>query len=149
MKKSLAGLPEWVSELISKGASVSACLSLYKEIQATEREETAAEREMRKTEIEQTYKLKAAEMEREVRLKELEFKEKEFCSSKIFNFTDVLFYYVLANRQFRYPTSLQRVTGFCLKEVATVFLFSEQAQLGRRKGVLLIRFAILIYSMSE
>jgi hypothetical protein len=33
---------------------------------------------MRKTEIEQTYKLKAAEMEREVRLKELEFKEKEF-----------------------------------------------------------------------
>ena len=31
---------------------------------------------MRKTEIEQTYKLKAAEMEREVRLKELEFKEK-------------------------------------------------------------------------
>jgi hypothetical protein len=32
---------------------------------------------MRKTEIEQTYKLKAAEMERDVRLKELEFKEKE------------------------------------------------------------------------
>ena len=104
---------------------------------------------MRKTEIEQTCKLKAAEMEREVRLKELEFKEKEFLSSKIFNFTDVLFYYVLANRQFRYPTSLQRVTGLCLKEVATVFLFSEQVQLGRRKGVLLIRFAILIYSMSE
>jgi hypothetical protein len=45
--------------------------------------------------------------------------------------------------------SLQRVTGFCLKEVTTVFPFSEQAQLGRRKGVLLIRFAILIYSMSE
>jgi hypothetical protein len=61
---SLAGLPEWVSELISKGESVSACL--YKEMQATEREERAAEREMRKT-----------EMEREVRLKELEFKEKE------------------------------------------------------------------------
>ena len=63
---SLAGLPEWVSELISKGESVSACLSLYKEMQATEREERAAEREMRKTEI-----------EREVRLKELEFREKE------------------------------------------------------------------------
>ena len=31
---------------------------------------------MRKTDIDQTYKLKAAEMEREVRLKELEFKEK-------------------------------------------------------------------------
>ena len=30
-----------------------------------------------------------------------------FFSSKIFNFTDVSFYYVLANRQFRYPTSLQ------------------------------------------
>ena len=30
-----------------------------------------------------------------------------FFSSKIFNFTDVLFYYVLANRQFRYSTSLQ------------------------------------------
>jgi hypothetical protein len=60
------GLPEWVSELISKGESVSACLSLYKEMQATEREERAAEREMRKTEI-----------EREVRLKELEFREKE------------------------------------------------------------------------
>jgi hypothetical protein len=38
---SLAGLPEWVSELISKGESVSACLSLYKEMQATEREERA------------------------------------------------------------------------------------------------------------
>jgi predicted RNase H-like nuclease (RuvC/YqgF family) len=63
---SLAGLPEWVSELIYKGESVSACLSLYKEMQETEREERAAEREMRKTEI-----------EREVRLKELEFREKE------------------------------------------------------------------------
>ena len=30
-----------------------------------------------------------------------------FFSSKLFNFTDVLFYYVLANRQFRYPTSLK------------------------------------------
>jgi hypothetical protein len=59
-------LPEWVSELIYKGESVSACLSLYKEMQETEREERAAEREMRKTEI-----------EREVRLKELEFREKE------------------------------------------------------------------------
>jgi hypothetical protein len=49
---SLVGLPEWVSELIYKGESVSACLSLYKEMQATEREERAAEREMRKTEIE-------------------------------------------------------------------------------------------------
>ena len=29
-----------------------------------------------------------------------------FFSSKIFNFTDVLFYYVLANGQFLYPTSL-------------------------------------------
>ena len=57
---SLAGLPEWVSELISKGESVQACLSLYTEMQATEREERAAEREMRKTEIEQTYKLKTA-----------------------------------------------------------------------------------------
>jgi hypothetical protein len=38
--------------LIYKGESVSACLSLYKEMQATEREEWAAEREMRKTEIE-------------------------------------------------------------------------------------------------
>jgi hypothetical protein len=36
---SLVGLPEWVSELIYKGESVSACLSLYKEMQATEREE--------------------------------------------------------------------------------------------------------------
>lgn len=63
---SLAGLPEWVSELISKGESVSACLSLYKEMQATEREERASEREMRKTEIES-----------EVRLKELEIREKE------------------------------------------------------------------------
>ena len=60
MKISLAGLPKWVSELISKGETVSACLSLYKETQATEREERAAEREMRKTEV-----------EREVRLKEL------------------------------------------------------------------------------
>jgi hypothetical protein len=29
-----------------------------------------------------------------------------FVSSKIFNFTDVLFYYAFANRQFRYSTSL-------------------------------------------
>jgi hypothetical protein len=36
---SLAGLPEWVSELIYKGRSVSACLSLYKEMQETERNE--------------------------------------------------------------------------------------------------------------
>ena len=53
----LAGLPEWVSELISKGESVSACVSFYKEIQATEREERAAEREMRKREIEQMSRL--------------------------------------------------------------------------------------------
>jgi hypothetical protein len=31
-------------------------------------------------------------------------------SNNIFNFTDILFYYVLANRQFRYPTSLHSVT---------------------------------------
>jgi hypothetical protein len=46
-------------------------------MQATAREERASERERRMTEIKQTYKLKAAEMERNVRLKELEFKEKE------------------------------------------------------------------------
>ena len=51
---SLAGLPKWVSELISKGETVSACLSLYKEMQAAEREE----REMRKTEIEREVRLK-------------------------------------------------------------------------------------------
>ena len=32
-----------------------------------------------------------------------------FFSSNIFNFTDVLLYYVLANQQFQYPTSLQWV----------------------------------------
>ena len=42
---SLVGLPEWVSELIYKGESVSACLSLYKEIQATEREKKEQQRE--------------------------------------------------------------------------------------------------------
>ena len=55
---SLAGLPELVFELISKGESASACLSLYKEMQATERGERAAEREMRKTEIERKVRLK-------------------------------------------------------------------------------------------
>ena len=33
-----------------------------------------------------------------------------YFSNNIFNFTDILFYYVLANRQFRYPTSLHSVT---------------------------------------
>ena len=42
---SLAGLPEWVSELISKGESVSSCLSLYKEMQAQrERRKSSRER---------------------------------------------------------------------------------------------------------
>lgn len=46
---------------------------MYREMQATEREERAAEREMKKAERE----IKKAEMERDVKLRELEVREKE------------------------------------------------------------------------
>ncbi|CAC5425856.1 unnamed protein product [Mytilus coruscus] len=59
-------MPKWMSELVEKGGSVTDCLTLRKEIQATEREERAAARDM-----------KRVEMEREIRMRELEIKEKE------------------------------------------------------------------------
>ena len=46
-----------------------------------------------------------------------------FFASKIFNFTDVLFYYVLANRQFRYPTSLHRDTCNIICKTLSVVCF--------------------------
>jgi hypothetical protein len=61
-----SGLPKWVSELVDKGEKLEVCLELLKNMQATEREDRAAEREMRKV-----------EMEREVKLRELELRENE------------------------------------------------------------------------
>jgi hypothetical protein len=60
-----SGLPKWVSELLDKSEKLEVCLKLLKNMQATEREDRAAEREMRKI-----------EMEREVKLRELELREK-------------------------------------------------------------------------
>ena len=47
-----SGLPKWVSELLDKGEKLEVCLELLKNMQVTEREERAAEREMRKVEME-------------------------------------------------------------------------------------------------
>lgn len=59
-------MPQWMGDLIGKGEPVQNCLELFKSMKAAEREERAADREMRK-----------AEMEREVKLRELELREKE------------------------------------------------------------------------
>ena len=67
-----SGLPKWVSELLDKGEKLEVCLELLKNMQATEREDRAAEREMRKI-----------EMEREVKLRELEIREKELAHGNV------------------------------------------------------------------
>ena len=67
-----SGLPKWVSELLDKGEKLEVCLELLKNMQATEREDRAAEREMRKI-----------EMEREVTLRELELREKELAHGNV------------------------------------------------------------------
>ncbi|CAC5408900.1 unnamed protein product [Mytilus coruscus] len=59
-------MPKWMSELVEKGGSVTDYLTLWKEIQGMEREERAGECD-----------LKRVEMEREIRMRELEIKEKE------------------------------------------------------------------------
>ncbi|CAC5405556.1 unnamed protein product [Mytilus coruscus] len=64
-------MPKWMSELVEEGGSVTDCLTLWKEIQATEREERAAARD-----------LKRVEMEREIRMRELEIKEKEVAAQQ-------------------------------------------------------------------
>lgn len=58
--------PKWIDELISKGGSVESCIDLWKDIRSADREERAAEREMKKIEL-----------ERHVKLRELEVREKE------------------------------------------------------------------------
>ena len=58
--------------MIEKGESVSTCLEMYREMQNAERAERAAEREMRKV-----------EMEKSVRLGELEVREKELAQGGI------------------------------------------------------------------
>jgi hypothetical protein len=47
----VSGLPKWVSELLDKGEQLEVCLELLKNMRATEREDRAAEREMRKIEM--------------------------------------------------------------------------------------------------
>ncbi|CAC5380409.1 unnamed protein product [Mytilus coruscus] len=64
-------MPKWMSELVEKGGSVTECLTLWNEIQATEREERAAARD-----------LKRVEMEREICMRELEIKEKEIAAQQ-------------------------------------------------------------------
>ena len=61
-----------VSELLDKGEKLEVCLEWLKNMQATEREDRAAEREMRKI-----------EMEREVKLRELEIREKELAHGNV------------------------------------------------------------------
>jgi hypothetical protein len=58
-------MPEWIADFIEKGGSVGTCLEMWKTIQASEREERAAERDMRK-----------AEMDRDVKMRELELRER-------------------------------------------------------------------------
>lgn len=64
-------MPNWISELVKQGGSVEDCITLWREMQAAEREERVASREM-----------KRAEMEKELRLRELELKEKELAQQK-------------------------------------------------------------------
>ena len=59
-------IPKWIYDLIDKGGSVDDCLTLWKEIQASERDERAALRELKRDEMEQT-----------IRMRELELRDKE------------------------------------------------------------------------
>lgn len=61
-----ADMPKWLQDLIEKGEYVNRCLELWRELQNSEHTEHAAEREFRKVEI-----------EREIRLRELEVREME------------------------------------------------------------------------
>ena len=73
-------LPQWMTELIEKGEPASTCLELFKAMMSAERADRAAEREMRK-----------AEMEREVRLKELELREKpDRIPKELLGYSDVV-----------------------------------------------------------
>ena len=80
--------PKWSDDLIEKGESVALCLETWREMKQTERDERAADRELkkaeierdgelRKAEIERDRELRKAETEREVKLKELEIRDKE------------------------------------------------------------------------
>ena len=64
-------MPKWISELVEQGGSVNDCIALWKEMQVTEREERAASRDM-----------KRAEMATEIRMRELEIKEKEIVAQQ-------------------------------------------------------------------
>jgi len=55
-------IPKWISDLIDKGGSVDDCLTLWKEIQASERDERAALRELKRTEMEQTIRMRELEL---------------------------------------------------------------------------------------
>jgi len=61
-----ADMPKWLQDLIEKVESVKTCLELWRELENSERAERAAEREFRKVEI-----------ERDIRLRELEVRERE------------------------------------------------------------------------
>lgn len=55
-------IPKWISDLIEKGGSVDDCLSLWKELQASERDERAALRELKRIEMEQTIRMRELEL---------------------------------------------------------------------------------------
>lgn len=57
-------MPSWMADLIEKGESVALCLETWREMKQTERDERAAERELKKAEMERDCDLRKAEMER-------------------------------------------------------------------------------------
>ncbi|CAC5396726.1 unnamed protein product [Mytilus coruscus] len=55
-------LPEWMADLIDKGEPASTCFDLYKRMQVAERAEKAADRDMRKSEMDNSYRLRELEL---------------------------------------------------------------------------------------
>lgn len=72
-------MPKWISDLIDKGGSVEDCINLWKDIQATEREERAASREMKRAEMENTLRIREIAQKEE---QEQEARGNVFASSK-------------------------------------------------------------------
>ena len=60
-----SSMPEWIADFIKKGGSVETCLEMWKTIQANKRQKRTAESDIRK-----------AEMDRDVKMRELELRER-------------------------------------------------------------------------
>jgi len=68
--------PKWIDDLIEKGESVVLCLEAWRERKQTERDERAADRELKKAEIERDGELRKAEIERDRELRKAEIERK-------------------------------------------------------------------------